>query len=386
MKITNLLLILCGFFIITPVVAYETIQYPVVQQLCMKELPVSLPKCKALINKLEHKNSVDDLLRLATAYLNLSFKLPDKMPREHWRKKVTATYHKALEIEPNNVTALNGSSIYLPTSEQIIIWRRILTIDPTYSFVWKTLSSVLLKGSDNERKEGLQVLRKGYAQFVGKQGWHLGISLYEALYKESEKFAKAQLRSEILREMGVYEHPQSYDIAINQLTQSCDPLVFRLDGEAICLRCIRLVVDANSQNKETPSKARLKQDSAKLLSALKYLLPNKHQLQKQFPDIQIELRDLLEDIKLTGEQPEKYYLVYALLLSGERRITALRQASALTTGKPGQAASWLADTLVKQGRYDEAIILYQKLVKNGVHPYSSTAEAALKMTRQQANK
>ncbi|MCJ8273662.1 MAG: hypothetical protein MJK04_30220 [Psychrosphaera sp.] len=381
MKVVNLLSMLFGSFIIPSVAAFETIQYPEVQQICMKKLPASLPKCKALIKALESKNSAGDLLRLAAAYINLSFKLPDKMLREHWRKKVTATYHRVLEIEPNNVRALNGTSIYLPTSEQIIIWRRILTIDPTYAFVWKTLSIVLLKGSDRERKEGLQVLRKGYAQFEGKQGWHLGISLYEALYKESEKFAKAQLRSEILRDMGVNEHPQFYDIAIKQLAQSCDPLVFRLDGEAICLHSIRLVVDANA-----PSKARLKQDSTKLLSALKHLLPSKHQLQKQFPDIQIELRDLLEDIKLTGDQPLEFYLVYALLLTGERRIAALQQASALTTGKPGKAASWLADTLVKQGRYDEAIILYQKLVKNGVYPYSSTAETALRMTLQLTDK
>jgi len=384
---TNIILWLCGYLLSTSFVSADAAKfYPQVKKLCMTDLPASRSQCDALIEDLQDKNDIPSMLRLANAYVNLGFNAQDRANSDLLNEKVVDVLNKVLIIDPQNLTALYGRSTYAPKKERLTLWRRILLINPKYEEVIQSLSTRLLAGNDSEYQEGIQLLRRSYPLFDGDRRWFFAAILYDALCgKNCEQESEAVvLRQQIWREMGIDVEQRTYETAIVQLPLSCVYFVMRFDGADICLESILLVA-----NHGEASSARLKKDRAKLIPALTRLIGHAHQLQQKRPDVQIELRDLFEDIKQTGEQSAAFYLAYAHVLSGKRRIEALQKASRLSLGKaekPGQAAAWLAQGLVDMGRYDEAIEIYRTLIKEGLSPYADAAAIYLPRVQQQKDK
>ncbi|MFT4926229.1 MAG: tetratricopeptide (TPR) repeat protein [Phenylobacterium sp.] len=341
----------------------ERVFYAQVTRLCSEQLPKSQPQCDALIKRLENKTDVASLMRLAEAYAGLTLRLRDEDALTVMRAKSAKVYGQILVLEPENTTALFGLSSSGNRVEKLTLLRKILRIEPSNLDAIDILSMALLRGSENEINEAREVLQQGFLLTKDDNTKRrLAVSWYESYQIKGVETTASIVRQEVLKYLKVNSYPQNYAMAIGQLKNACSYTVMYLDAIEVCLRTLRLITNIEM-------KKRLVKDTPVLIEALTNLLPHQYKLQKSYREVQLELRDLFEDIKDAGEDSLAFYLAYSGVLTGKRKIEALRNAVKRDSNGPGQAASWLGSVLLDNGQYDEAIKIFEQL-----HRYSNTPE------------
>ena len=352
----------------------KNIIYDDINNYCIKQMPNSAQQCNNLIIELEKSSLIEDKLKLATAYLHKSHTTKDSKIVSQLQAKAKLAYQQALKIEPNNIEALTGSTLFESNSKKIAIFKKILRLAPHKSISYSFLTESLLKGTESEKQEAIELLDSAYRRFNGNERWNFAKQKYGVLLRLGRIEQAKAFKHTVLTDMA-NEQRNKFKITpkASQISSLCNYYSFHFGTQSNCLNeMLALTVNHLSKTSDI--------ESITLLNAIDSALTEKHQMLAIEPNFINRLNKLIKNSEINSDDPklmQLFNLVCAQLSFGKEKLDYLKKATSYSAAQPGKAEYWLANELMKQGEKESSINLYQALVEYGTAPYNQSASLKL---------
>lgn len=315
---------------------------------CFERMPTSLEQCEKYVAELEEKAESDDdaALLYAVGSSRLANFTDDADLAAQRAERGRAGLRDYLAKHPNDISALFEMASVVDSDERIEILKRIAGIDRSNTIALRLLVRDLSNSDDEEdRILALRYLEQGYQKTSGAEKLSFGSWMFEAMVANDRPANAVQIQQRIAKDFDFaavdFGAPTERSIA-----EYCQHGFFVVQLEETCIKLIRAAAAEGRKTNRPYSTA--------MLEAIELLLSSREALQGKFTDYALSMRDVLEDHP--GDVPRSgyYYLVYSLVVTGDRRIAALRSALQQGDYHEPRIRHWLGVALRDQGELDEA--------------------------------
>lgn len=315
---------------------------------CFERMPATFERCEKYVAGLEKKAETDDeaALLYSVGSSRLANFTDDPELAAQRAERGQGGLREYLAKHPNDVTALFELASVVDSDERIEILKRIVGIDRSSSIALRLLVQDLSNTDDEDNQVlALRYLEQGYQETSGAEKLSFGAWMFEAMVANGRRANAVQIQQRIAKDFDFaavdFGAPADRSIA-----EYCQHGFFVVQLEETCIKLIRAAA-AESRKAGRPY-------STAMLEAIELLLSSGESLQGKFTEYALSMRDVLEDHPENLPRSGYYYVVYSLVVTGDRKIAALRSALQRGDYYEPRIRHWLGVALRDQGELDEA--------------------------------